>query len=466
MKWNRIEFNNIPISRVKNHAAVCTTTGIFIFGGYDGTSHQSNLFKLDLKTRSFTYVKTQGELPCGRNGHTATLYKNEIFVIGGWNSNNPTTTKDIYKLNLDSFEWKKIHPTGDAMVPCNMHTANLYENQIFVFRGGDGTNYLHDLHCYDLKLNSWHLVHTTGIMPSARANHSSSVFKSFLFIFGGWNGCDRLRDLYRLDLNLMSWEMIDNKFNCPRPRAGMSLVPFGQGLLLFGGSGESSESYSDLWHFDTDANSWKQINFELCPSPRAGHTFTQLNCREFLLFGGSSGNSFAGENFLLDTCPRPDPPSSILAEELNFSGFFNNPEFSDLQMVVEGRVFYAHRVIITRRSEYFKQMLSLNMRECFEGKIEIKDVKFEIFKILMKYLYTGNAEIGAGTEGQELALGFILDVIIAADRFLLSPVVRNCELLLWNKLGKENALAVLEVIENIPLCRVKDLCYWLDQNED
>lgn len=464
MKWNKVEFTNLALPRVKNHTTISSSSGLFIFGGYDGNSHQSNLYKVDLKGKVFLNVKTNGELPCGRNGHTATLYENEIYVIGGWNSSNPQTTREIYKLNLESFDWKKIHPTEDYLVSCNMHSANLYQNKIFVFRGGDGTHYLNDLHSYDILNNSWQLVSTSGFMPSARANHSSAIFKSKLFIFGGWNGCDRLRDLYSLDLETLVWALVESSLNCPKPRAGMTLISYCEGLLLFGGSGECNESYKDLWKFDTENYTWNLLRPAGNPSSRAGHTFTQVSCREFLLFGGSSGNSFSNENFILDIWPKPEPPDACFVQELSFTRFFNNQEFSDLVMVVEGKVFYAHKIVITQRSEYFKQMLSVNMRETLENQIEIKDVRFEVFRILMKYLYTGIAEIGAGTEGQELRVGYILEVLRAADRFLLLPIVRNCELLLWNKLTKENVLDVLAVVENINSCTITEYCYWVLQN--
>ncbi len=38
---------------------------------------------------------------------------------------------------------------GNPPGPCNMHTADAYNNKIYVFRGGDGKDYLNDLHELD-----------------------------------------------------------------------------------------------------------------------------------------------------------------------------------------------------------------------------------------------------------------------------------------------------------------------------
>lgn len=85
--------------------------------------------------------------------------------------------------------------------PCNMHTADAYNKVIYVFRGGDGKDYLNDLHELDTRTHEWKLVNANGMYPPPRANHSSAIIKSRLFIFGGWDGSKRLNDLYALELN-------------------------------------------------------------------------------------------------------------------------------------------------------------------------------------------------------------------------------------------------------------------------
>ena len=460
MEWKSVEFSGLSGTRVKNHSAVYYKSAAYVFGGFDGSVHQNTLNIIDLNTLSYSTLNTSGDQPSGRNGHTATLYNSSIYIIGGWNSSNPSTTKEIYSLDLESLNWSKIQPTGEQMVPCNMHTSNLYQNKIFVFRGGDGINYLHDLHLFDLTNNSWNSVKGQGKMPSARANHASSVFNDHLYIFGGWNGNDRLNDLYRMAFVDYFWTKVDISGNLPKPRAGMSLLPYLEGLLLFGGSGESSESYSDLWHFNSSQQTWTHLLPSNPPSSRAGHSFTQISARDFLLLGGSSGNSYSSQNFILDTYPPPVPPTEEPFRPLSFTNFLNNPEFSDLQIIVENRVIYVHKIIITRLSEYFRQMFAFNMRETQENSIEIKGIRHSIFKILLKYLYTGEPEVGAGTEGQELSVEYLLEVLQAADGFLLMPIVRKCELMLKPKVTKDNVLEIQAAVEPLTSNYIKEYCAW------
>jgi N-acetylneuraminic acid mutarotase len=87
-----------------------------------------------------------------------------------------------------------------------MHTADSYEDKIYVFRGGDGRDYLNDLHELNTSTLHWRNVHESGGQrPPPRANHSSSIIKHNLYIFGGWDGSKRLNDLFVFSLKDFVW---------------------------------------------------------------------------------------------------------------------------------------------------------------------------------------------------------------------------------------------------------------------
>ena len=83
-----------------------------------------------------------------------------------------------------------------------MHTANYYKGEIYVFRGGNGRDYLNDLHALDPKSFQWREIHAKNKYPPKRANHCSSLIGNQLYIFGGWNGVQRLNDLYMIALGI------------------------------------------------------------------------------------------------------------------------------------------------------------------------------------------------------------------------------------------------------------------------
>lgn len=86
-----------------------------------------------------------------------------------------------------------------------MHTADAYKKKIYLFRGGDGRDYLNDLHELDTASMIWINVEAAGYAPPPRANHSSSLIKEHLYIFGGWDGTKRLNDLFVINLDLRIW---------------------------------------------------------------------------------------------------------------------------------------------------------------------------------------------------------------------------------------------------------------------
>lgn len=143
-----------------------------------------------------------GNPPPGRNGHSATLVldpddeeeNGRIFIIGGWLGTGPLAASDLHVLEITHggrhLRWYQPAVQGRNPGSCNMHTADYVPNQkaIYVFRGGNGREYLNDLHALDVNTMTWRRVETTGAIPQQRANHSSAILKETaeLFIFGGW----------------------------------------------------------------------------------------------------------------------------------------------------------------------------------------------------------------------------------------------------------------------------------------
>ena len=135
-----------------------------------------------------------------------------------------------------------------------MHTADFWDEwrEILVFRGGNGQEYLNDLHALHVDTFRWRHVETNGSTPSQRANHASAILEETaeLIIFGGWNGRERLNDVHILDIRTSTWTCPIVGGVLPHPRAGMTLTAMRGQLFLFGGSGTSSKCFQDLQILD------------------------------------------------------------------------------------------------------------------------------------------------------------------------------------------------------------------------
>ncbi|KAM9495827.1 LOW QUALITY PROTEIN: ankyrin repeat and BTB/POZ domain-containing protein 2 [Clarias gariepinus] len=118
--------------------------------------------------------------------------------------------------------------------------------------------------------------------------------------------------------------------------------------------------------------------------------------------------------------------------------FLNNQEMSDVTFVVEGKPFYAHRVLLITASERFKSLLGSSSTEGSQHckQIEISEVKYNIFQVMMSYLYSG------GSETLNLTVPELLELLSVATLFQLGGLQRHCELLCAQNINLDNAVSV------------------------
>ncbi|KAK8763837.1 hypothetical protein V5799_033558 [Amblyomma americanum] len=94
---------------------------------------------------------------------------------------------------------------------------------------------------------------------------------------------------------------------------------------------------------------------------------------------------------------------------------------SDVQFRVEGRAFYAHKIILVNASPRFKSMLASKSAEGTTPVVQINDIRYDIFQLVMQYLYKG------GCEDFDIDQNDVLELLTAATFFQLDGLVRFCE---------------------------------------
>ena len=72
------------------HSATLFGSQLYIFGGYGGVGVARRDFNdiniLDLETWEWRSIECTGEVPDARSGHQGMAVKENLFIIGGWNS--------------------------------------------------------------------------------------------------------------------------------------------------------------------------------------------------------------------------------------------------------------------------------------------------------------------------------------------------------------------------------------------
>ena len=130
--------------------------------------------------------------------------------------------------------------------------------------------------------------------------------------------------------------------------------------------------------------------------------------------------------------PGIDLPRCTLVDDLG--ELWENSRFTDCCLVVADREFRAHKAILAARSPVFRAMFEHDMEESRTNRIEIRDLKPEVFKAMMDFIYTGKEPVLHGMADAVLA---------AADKYGLERLKVMCESALCRDLSVENAAHTL-----------------------
>ncbi|OPJ80431.1 ankyrin repeat and BTB/POZ domain-containing protein BTBD11 isoform B [Patagioenas fasciata monilis] len=131
--------------------------------------------------------------------------------------------------------------------------------------------------------------------------------------------------------------------------------------------------------------------------------------------------------------------------------FLNNKEMSDVTFLVEGRPFYAHRVLLFTASPRFKALLS-SKPSSDSTCIEINYVKYPIFQLVMQYLYCG------GAESLLIKNNEIMELLSAAKFFQLEALQRHCEIICAKSINTENCVDIYNHAKFLGVTELSSYC--------
>ena len=93
----------------------------------------------------------------------------------------------------------------------------------------------------------------------------------------------------------------------------------------------------------------------------------------------------------------------------DFASLLLTDDHSDFVFAVGDREFKVHKNILSARSSVFKAMLSAELEEKKNNRVEIVDVEVQVFEQLLNYIYSGTV-----AKLDEYAL----ELFIAADKVM------------------------------------------------
>jgi len=447
------------------HTSTLVDNYIFTFGGAERHQRKRgpDMTIFDVSTYQWKKFELKGEPPKARYGHTACkIQENKVLIYGGEVETDDETTSEILIITLTDSEdeegiminWKTKDVQGETRAVYN-HVAEVYQGNMYVFGGSESktSHATNDLYKLDLEEFQWTKCQATGDIPSARSRHRSVIYRDKMFVFGGRSQLDanlRMNDLFCLDLNNLNWKEVKCTGEIPSPRNGMSLLEYHDTLYLFGGAISEYTCVNELFTFSLkeEKNEWRREKAKnKLPGTRANHSCVPYKNGFFVLGGADYERKMRLSDIFFLNLSSTTQEKTHSSFQADISHSFLKKEFSDVSFVVEGEIFPAHKTIIANRCNYFVKMFSSGMVESQAGKIEIPDCKAPVFKGLLEYIYCDKI---ASLEP------IALNLYILANKWRYEELERYCESYLVGNLDHENILEVTNVVNRIESRRLVD----------
>ncbi|RVW54928.1 ARM repeat protein interacting with ABF2 [Vitis vinifera] len=147
---------------------------------------------------------------------------------------------------------------------------------------------------------------------------------------------------------------------------------------------------------------------------------------------------------VVDAAPLSPTPQVYLGEQ-----YVNNSTLSDVTFLVEGKRFYAHRICLLASSDAFRAMFDGGYREKDAQDIEIPNIRWDVFELMMRYIYTGSVDVN---------LDIAQDLLRAADQYLLEGLKRLCEYAIAQDISVENVSLMYELSEAFNAMTLRHTC--------
>ena len=307
-----IETTNTPGKR-SSFGLCCNNNIIYIFGGWDGRKHYDDLWYINIndinKILKWNKINKQIISPNKRYGCTLNYYNNKLYLFGGWNYDD-RYLNDLWEYNINQNKWNKININNIIPNKVSNHKTVIYKNNLIIFGGIDSNEYFNDL--YIINLNEYKSYKINCInKPKKRVYHGMTISQNKLIIYGGFDeDINELNDIYLIDIKSIindinkqhKWININNNNNIPL--YGHSLLSYNNKIIIVAGQDSSYKYNSDLIIYN-DINSIKKkiiYNIKDNKYKRHNHESCLLNVNNKIyvfMFGGYNDKDRLNDSILL-----------------------------------------------------------------------------------------------------------------------------------------------------------------------
>ncbi|KAK3584144.1 hypothetical protein CHS0354_035224 [Potamilus streckersoni] len=227
------------------HTTVKFKDELWVIGGFDGTTALNDVWtspdgkKWDDLTKDAVFGK--------RYNHTTVVFDDgsgeALWVIGGYDGSRKN---DVWK-SADGENWEPVSLTGDVFTQRESHAAVVFKDALWVIGGSDGSQKNDVYKSADGK--DWEKVITDSIVFEIRNNHTATEFDGALWVIGGFDG-SRKNDVWK-STDGITWTRVTANAGFTA-REGHTTVKFKDALWVIGGEGgppPGSGFLNDVWKY-------------------------------------------------------------------------------------------------------------------------------------------------------------------------------------------------------------------------
>ncbi|SEC36887.1 Galactose oxidase, central domain [Maribacter dokdonensis] len=226
-------------------------------------TNSTSIFSFSTKGISLAEVALQENAAfSARRNHTITEFNGKLYLIGGQDDSNGY--KDVWS-SVDGKDWTLVAEEPFGFFPKSNHTAIVFKDKLWVIGGGfsdvwstsDG--------------ETWTRNETSPGFDS-REGHSTVVYNDKLWVIGGTSVSDQKNDVWSSEDGLV-WEQVAESTQFS-PRADHTTVVFEDKMYVIGGmfiEDFSSNFLNDIYS-STDGINWVEVDPATVFGVRAEHT--------------------------------------------------------------------------------------------------------------------------------------------------------------------------------------------------
>ena len=213
---------------------------IFVAGGAEGNSVEI----FNYPQRLWSLLKP---MPNNHSSATSFVYNNHVTVAGGYcggRSVNNMIRMNIHPVPDLSTNWSNFATTLPSAM--HSHSSVVYKDSVFVTGGYNANQNVHS-HCiHEVKLKPPHTVKLLSKMPEPRAYHSTVLCDDSIFIFGGRKTRSKEDNLS----SVFSYDIKNNKCQqlpeLPYPVSHLATVKWGENVVIIGGVDKNGKALNNV----------------------------------------------------------------------------------------------------------------------------------------------------------------------------------------------------------------------------